>query len=84
MSIDNNPESVALPNETPSGFKPPEFSRRRLVAGLLLLSGLAIGGIALAMAGRGGLEAFRTATPRTPYARHPYPLANRANAHARQ
>jgi uncharacterized protein (TIRG00374 family) len=60
-------ESIALTNRAPSEIQPPEFSRRRLVAGLLLLSGLAVGGIALAMAGRGGLQAFRSVRPPDPF-----------------
>jgi uncharacterized protein (TIRG00374 family) len=42
---------------------PPDFSSRRLVAGILLGTGLAVAGIAIAIASRGGLDALRTATP---------------------
>jgi len=42
---------------------PPDFSSRRLIAGILLGTGLAVAGIAIAIAGRGGFEAFRTASP---------------------
>ena len=43
-----------------SDATPPEFSRRRFVAGILLVGGLAFAGIAVAVAARGGLDALRT------------------------
>lgn len=43
---------------------PPEFSRRRFVAGLLLVAALAVAGFAAAVVGRGGFDALRSgATP---------------------
>ncbi|HMB69908.1 MAG TPA: lysylphosphatidylglycerol synthase domain-containing protein, partial [bacterium] len=39
---------------------PPEFSRRRFVAGLLLVAALAVAGFAAAVVGRGGFDALRS------------------------
>jgi uncharacterized protein (TIRG00374 family) len=40
---------------------PPNFTARRFLVGILLFTGLAVAGTAAAVAGRGGLDAFRVA-----------------------
>ncbi|MGQ0721293.1 MAG: lysylphosphatidylglycerol synthase transmembrane domain-containing protein [Candidatus Eiseniibacteriota bacterium] len=44
-----------------SDAAPPDFSARRFLVGILLFTGLAVAGTAVAVAGRGGLDAFRVA-----------------------
>ena len=56
-------EREPRPPRPPDGVTPPEFSTRRLVAGIGIGTGLAVAGIAIAMAGRGGVDVFRTAAP---------------------
>lgn len=53
------PEKSAAP-DAPREAPPPRFSRRRFVAGLLLVAGLAFAGVAAGVASRGGFAALRT------------------------
>lgn len=56
---DPSPDPPRRPR-APSDASPPDFSQRRLVAGLLLVLALAVAGFAAAVAGRGGFEALRS------------------------
>ncbi|NNE44860.1 MAG: flippase-like domain-containing protein [Gemmatimonadetes bacterium] len=60
MNPDENPGALPPPEARSREPVPPDFSTQKFVAGMLLIAGLAVAGVAVAVAGRGGWDAFRS------------------------